>query len=490
MGHETDNPELLPLPLLKREDLEQLSKPQLIEIVLLLQEQNRILREQVRKLEARVEELERRLNEHSGTSSKPPSSDPPWAKLKRKKKEKSGRKPGGQPGHDGHRRELLPPEKVDELQQITPKRCSCCGKALHGKDPAPKRYQWSELPATIKPTVHEVQLHTLRCQNCGASNTPDLPPGTPTGAFGPRVQAMVAVLTGVYRLSKRKVVYLMQDFFHLQICLGSVSACEAAVSDAVSEPVGEAHQYVQKSSVLNADETGWWQRHLRSWLWVAATPMVVVFLVQWRRNSDAAKELLGKFAGVLVSDRWSGYDYFKGRRQQCWAHLRRYFEAFSELPGGPGRIGKELLGNVRIMFKWWHQVRDGTLTRAVFIVRMEQIQKDIEALLSKGERCGHSRMSKTCRKILAVSEHLWTFVTEDGVEPTNNFAERMLRHAVIWRKISFGTHSEEGSRFVERVLTVTATCWLQSRNPLDYIAEACRAKLFNLSAPSLLPQSR
>jgi transposase len=478
--------------MLTREQLEQLSKPQLIDIVLLLQDQNRLLQERVRileeknkQLEARVAELERQLGQNSSNSSKPPSSDPPW--LPSKKKPKTGRKPGGQPGHEGHHRELVDADQVPDLRKVFPVQSCDCGARLPRGESDPRRYQWLELPEVVEPELHEVQLFSSVCPRCGKVHVPVLPPGTPTGAFGPRVHALVALLTGTYRLSKRKAQALLQDMYRLDISLGSISACEAEVSLAVEQPVEEAHEHIQQASSLHADETSWRQGSQKAWLWVAATSLVTVFLIHLHRSGEAAKKLLGAFQGVLVTDRWSAYGFYAGPRQLCWAHLLRYFQGFAERSGKAGMIGQELADKTKTMFKWWHAVRDGTLARSTFQTRMSGLKIEIEDLLIEGEICGPEKMAATCHDILKVAVHLWTFVKEPGVEPTNNAAEQALRHAVIWRKVSFGTHSAGGSLYVARVLTVVATCVQQGRNALDYITAACTARLHHTAAPSLLP---
>lgn len=482
MSHDEHEPLI---PELTRAQLEQLTKPQLIDIVMLLQARVRQLEEQNRRLEARVEELERRLGMNSGNSSKPPSSDPPWKNLLRRKKPKSGRDPGGQPGHEGSTRSMLPVTRVDRLQQCVPDRCAACGAKLGGQDPSPLRFQWWELPK-VAPTLHEVQLHRLGCR-CGAVTCGALPPGVPRGAFGPSVQALVGLLTGVYHLSKRKVERLFEDVFGLEISLGSIPACEAAVSQALAVPVQEAREYVRRAPVVYADETGWRQGNRRAWLWVAATSLVTVFLVHARRGRDAARELLGDFKGVLVSDRWNAYRYFKGLRQLCWAHLVRAFEGFSEYRGEAGRIGKRLVQKARLMFKWWHKIRDGTLSRRRLQKRMERHRREVERLLARGEEYAPKGMHGACVRLRKSSQHLWTFVDVAGVEPTNNAAERALRPAVLWRKGSFGVQSESGARFVERVLTAAETCRQQRRSVLQYLVAACQARLHGQLAPSLLP---
>lgn len=438
---------------------------------------------------ARIARLEERTLRNSSNSSSPPSSDPPDA-SRRKQKRKTGRKRGGQPGHEGHSRPLVSVEKVDKLIVVKPERCDGCGARLAGQDdPEPLRHQVVEIPEP-KPEVIEVQRHAEQCARCGAVTRAPLPEGIPPGAFGPRLQAMVAICTGFFRLSKRMTQSLLEDFHNVSLSSGSIIACEQAVSAALEAPVKEAHEYVQRQPVGHADETGWRQGAKRAWLWVAATPLVTVFLIHASRGAIAARELLGVFAGVLVSDRWSAYNGWSLRlRQLCWAHLLRDFTWISERGGKATRIGKDLVAEVERLFHLGHRVRDGTLKRSSFRVYMGEVRRRVEALLDEGTACGHAGAEGKCRSILKLKEALWTFVRVEGVEPTNNAAERDIRHGVIWRKISFGTDSARGSRFVERILTVVISLKKQNRNVTDYITQACHAALLQKPAPSILPDA-
>ena len=444
----------------------------------------------IEKLDARVEELERRLGQSSRNSSRPPSSDSPTSGTSRKKP--TGRKPGGQPGHKGHQRKLLPPEKVDKVEEVWPERCENCDydlsqEALQVEVGEAVRHQVTELP--IAPAeVTEYQLHTQYCSDCGHATAAALPPGVPTGCFGPRLQGTVAVLSGVYRLSKRTLKAMLADLFGAQMSLGSISACEQRTSAAVAAPVAEAHAYVQTQPVANADETGWRERRNRAWLWVAVTAQVTVFMIHAQRGVAAAKKLLGRFAGILGSDRWCAYaKHLVSKRQLCWAHLRRHFVAFSEYRGTAGEIGSVLLDVTDLMFQWWHRVRDGTMARSTFRKKMGEFRVGFEGMLGQGTTCGRPKVDATCREILKLAPALWTFVRVEGVEPTNNAAERAIRPAVLLRKGSFGTHSEDGSRFVERMLSVAATLKQQGRNVVEYVTEACERALHQRRPRSLLP---
>lgn len=436
-------------------------------------------------LEARVAELEARLGQNSQNSSRPPSSDPP--SVARARRPPSGRKPGGQPGHEGHQRMLLPAEQVDAIVPVKPRRCRRCGGRLVGADAAPSRHQVTELPQ-VRPCVTEYQLHTLGCERCGVTTTAPLPPGVPRGAFGPRLQAVAAVCTGVYHLSRRTTVGLLADLCGVELALGSVSSCEAAVSDAVEGAVAEAHAYAQQQEVAHADETGWWERHQRAWLWVLATALVTVFMVHGRRSAEAARALLGATSAILVTDRHGAYRQWAVEgRQLCWAHLRRDFRAFTERGSEAARLGRALLKDTARMFTRWHRVRDGTLTHRRFWLEMRPLRQRVERRLQRGTHCADAKTAATCRELLKLAPALWTFIDVPGIEPTNNAAERALRQAVLWRKRSFGAHSAAGSRFAERMLTVATTLKQQGRNVVDYVTQASVAYLRAQPAPSLLP---
>ena len=442
----------------------------------------------VGRLTARVVELEAQvaqLSRNSTNSSKPPSSDPPG--VVRPPHPPSGRKRGGQAGHQGHQRRLLPPEKVTKAVDVLPGTCCSCGKHLDGRDPDPLRHQVIEVPP-ITPEVIEYRLHALGC-DCGATTRARLPVGVPCSSFGPRLAAMLAICTAKYRLSKRAVRELLSDFLGIELSLGSVANIEQQVSDAVDEPVAEAREHVRQSAGVNADETSWREDKKKAWLWVAATSVVTVFVIATSRGAKVAKELLGEaFKGVLTTDRWSAYNWVDVvRRQICWAHLKRDFQSWVDW-GGPGaKWGRALLREVRRLFRLWHRARDGTISREVLAKRMRLVQLDVATLLMEAAVCRSRRVRGMAKEMQKLEWAFWTFIDTPGVEPTNNFGERQIRHAVLWRKGSFGTDSTAGSRFVERMLTVIVTLRQQERNVLDYLTAACRAHLTGTPKPSLVP---
>jgi transposase len=285
--------------------------------------------EGIAALEARVAELEERLRQNSQNSSRPPSADPPT--VVRAPRAPSKRQPGGQPGHAGYQRALVPPEQVDRVVPVKPRYCRRCGGRLAGAVGVPVRHQVMEVPP-VRPHVTEYQLHTLWCEACKVTTTATVPPGVPVGAFGPRLQAIAAVCTGVYHLSRRTTVEVLRDLLGVPMSVGALSACEQALSAAVAPPVGQAHEYVrQHAEVRHADETGWRERRRRAWLWVVVSPLVTVFMVHAQRSTAAARALLGTcLSAILITDRWSAYQYWATEhRQLCWAHLVREFRAFT-----------------------------------------------------------------------------------------------------------------------------------------------------------------
>ena len=442
----------------------------------------------VQRLEGIVQQLTERLQQDSRTSSRPPSSDPPQALGKRPRQQPSGRRPGGQPGHEGHTRGLVPVEEVDVVVPVKPIRCRRCQHPLQGEDAQPQRHQVTEIPP-VKPVVTEYQLHQLVCPACGEATRAEVPPGVPTGEFGPRVQAITALCTGVYHLSKRTTQSVLEDLFGVSLGLGTVANLEQATAQALAEPVVEARAYVRAQPAAYADETGWREGRQRAWLWTVVTAGVTVFAIRLSRGGKVAQELLGEhFWGWLVTDRWSAYSWYPTwRRQLCWAHLRRDIEAMIARGGHSQEIGEGLQAQARRMFHWWHRVRDGTLAPASFVSYMRPIRQEVERLLEAGQTCGVPKTEGMCREILRLRRALWTFVRHPEVEPTNNAAERAIRPGVLWRKGSFGTQSTAGSRFVEAMMTVAATLKQQHRNVLDYLTTACEAALRGEPTPSLLP---
>lgn len=444
-------------------------------------------------LTQRVAELEQKLSQNSSNSSRPPSSDAPGTPRRQKKKRK-GRRPGGQPGHKKHERVLVPPEQVQHVKELVPKQCRACRKRLHGKDSTPLRHQVVEVPP-LSAVVTEYRCHELECPECGTRTRAEVP-AEARSAFGERLCALSSLLVGKYRLSKRLVQAALSDMLGVEVSLGSVANVEREMSQALSPAVTEAQAYVRQADMAHADETGWVEgrhqgRARRAWLWVVATLLVVVFHISSSRGGKVAKKLLGEdFTGFLVTDRWSAYEWYDaGLRQVCWAHLTRDFQGFIDRGGEGGRLGKRLMRERNRMFKWWHRVRDGTLSREDFARRMRPVERRVGRLLRQAQERAEKKTAGMAKEILKLEKALWTFVDVPGVEPTNNFAERCIRHGVVYRKTSFGTQSPEGSRFVERILTVVMTLKMQQRPVLDFLTHTLHAYRRELPLPSLLPEA-
>jgi transposase len=442
----------------------------------------RALEAAVAALQLKVAELETRLNQNSSNSSKPPSSDAPHVKPA-PPKPPSGKRRGGQPGHPKAERTLLPP---DEIRPLKPAQCRGCAHPLSGDDPHPSVHQVHEIPV-IKPHVVEYRCHRLRCPHCGTTTVAPVPAEATTG-YGPRVQAVAAMLTGSCRLGKRGVSQLFDDLFGLPISPAMVCKLQRKTAAAL-RPITDAALVYTRGHPANVDETGWKEGPARAWLWVAVTTFVVAFLIRKTRGRSAFDDLRGGSTAVHTTDRYPVYTHLpKHTRQVCWAHLRRDFQALIDRNGAGARIGVALLACADALFEHWYRVRDGTLTRATFrSVYVRELRRRVCDGLTSGAACGCAKTAGTCREILAVEASLWTFARVVGVEPTNNAAEREVRHAVCWRKTSFGTASEGGSRFVERILTVIASCRRQNRNVLEFLTRAVTAARTGQNAPTLLP---
>jgi transposase len=383
---------------------------------------------------------------------------------------------------------LVPPEQLRQVIDCKPPHCRRCGHELQGDDPKPIRHQVAEVPP-VRPVVDEYRLHRLTCPRCRTSTSATLPPGVPTGAFGPRLRAILCVWAGAYRLGKRPIRRLGFDLLGLSISTGMISRLERQAAEVLEAPVAGLHQHVRDAASAHIDETSWKQGRDRAWPWGVVTQFVTVFAIATSRGADVAKDLLGTDRRkVVISDRLKSYTWIK-RRQFCWAHLKRDFQAMVDRGGASAEVGRRLLAHSEQVFAWWHRVRDGTMARATLRTNVAILRFSFRDDLRRGVACGCAKTAGTCRELLAGETHLWTFVRVAGIEPTNNDAERALRHGVIDRKLSGGTASEHGSRFVERMLTVVATCRQQDLHVLDYLTRCFQAHLDGQPAPSLLPAS-
>lgn len=447
------------------------------------------LEAQVALLLAKIAELEAKLGQNSSNSNRPPSGDSPGDRESRPGKAPSGRPRGGQPGHKGWKRTLLPPEKVTKTRDCFPDRCRRrgCGRRLPRQpDDNPLRHQVVEVPP-IEPHVTEYRLHRVAC-DCGKVTCAALPPGVPRGMCGPRLMALIGLLTGVYRQSRRDAVSLLGDVLGVKISLGALSESEDNVSGAIEAPVEEARIHVSEQGIKHVDATGWKQAGQGRTLWTITTKLVTVFGITLDGSRARLRGLFAAVRGILVTDRGTQFGFWAMKdRQICWAHLIRKFVSFAERAGPVGQLGEDLLLLSRTMIHCWHRVRDGTMSRRTFRRVITKLRPAIEGHLERGVRLDVRGVSGSCADILAHRLALWTFADHDGVEPTNNHAERALRAFVLWRKMSFGSQSDRGNRFAARIMTVAQTLRKQRRHVLSYLTEACQAALCGTPAPSLLP---
>jgi transposase len=439
--------------------------------------------EQIRILSIRVAELEAKLGKDSTNSSLPPSATHPHAKPPRPKP-KTRRRPGGQPGHQQHLRALLPTDQCQQVVRCVPTACRRCGRGLTGTDPQPLRHQVWELP-DIQPNVTEYQQHRLVCA-CGCSTCGPLPAGVPTGQAGPRLIAFAGLLMASFRQSKRRAAHFLSLILNQPASPGWLVTLQDRAAEAVRPAYDELARQLPTEPVLHLDESPTKQGKAKAWVWVFVAATFTYFACRTSRGAEVPQQLLGAgFDGVIHCDRARMYWAVGGRLQWCWAHLQRDFQALCDGSCATGkRLGHDLLRPTKQLFALWQKVRDGTLSRRAFRRQIRPLRAQVEAYLLRGY-C-NARVHGFCKELWEHRERLWTFVKVQGVQPTNNAAEQALRHAVIWRKLSFGTQSASGSRFVERLLTVVETCRRQKRNAFTWLTQAVQAHHNHQPTPSLL----
>ncbi len=442
------------------------------------------------RLEGRVEKLEEQLRQSSRNSSRPPSQDPPGAQPQRPQ-QRSGRHAGGQPGHPGRHRPLLPLESVDRVVEHFPERCACGHRFAEAERVAcgePVRHQVHELPE-IAVELTEHRLQRLRCPACGRHARAELPAGVPVGAFGPGLCAAVATLAVRNRVSRRDSCELVRELFGAELSSGAVDGIVRRAGEALALPYAELLGHVRSAPAVNVDETGWRLRGSKRTLWGAITPLAAVFRVAPDRHEREARALLGDdFAGVACSDRWWAYNYLAPeRRQACWSHLVRDFTAHAEGLAAQQEFGEAGLEIARRLFCAWQDFQhDGD--RRALIERTAPLKRELKALLDTHARrsARHRRTRTFAKNLLKLWPALWTFAETDGVEPTNNAAERALRGPVIYRKLSLGSQSEGGERTIERLLSASVTCRLQHRSLFVYLAEVLTARARGDPVPALI----
>lgn len=447
----------------------------------------------LRQLDSRVKELEARLGQTSRNSSRPPSTDPPGTARPKGKPGpgRGNRKRGAQPGHPGRHRTRYARREVTEVVELHPQRCRHCGLGLAGAAREGKvwRHQVVELPQ-VHATITEYRRHSRRCNGCGCRTRADLPAGAARRCWGPRLQATAVLLTGRYRLSRREARQLLQDLWGVELSLGGLSQLEGATAEVLAPVVAEAAQTIERAGAVNVDETGWREENRRSWLWTAVTQDVSLFRIEASRRGAVVEQLLGKgFSGVAGTDRYSAYDRIPlEQRALCHAHLKRNFQALVDRGGEGAKVGNWGLRELGRLFALWRRLRRGEIDRLGLQQGLKPIKARFGKLLEYG-LWGEDHQAETlCWQLKQQWAALWTFARVEGVEPTNNAAERALRPGVLWRKGSFGSQSDRGSRFAERMLSVAASCRQQGRNLLDLLTAACRAVWLGVPTPSLVAQ--
>jgi transposase len=448
------------------------------------------LEAQVADLLKRIGELEARLGRNASNSSIPPSANPLDA-AKPVKKKKSKRQRGGQPDHPPHLKQVLPPERVTRTKQFVPDTCTRCHGPLPAEagpsDPEPKRFQTIELPPIVV-NVTEYQAQARTCPSCGEVTHAIIPAEIRAHSVGPRLTATLSYFTGCHGISKRGVEEIADAVFGAPIALGTVANLEQEVSAALAPAHEEALTAVRQAEVKFADETSWKLWGKLCWLWAAATTGVAVFVIHAKRSALGLAALLGEeIEGVLHSDRWHVYlQVPEERRQLCWAHLKRDFRKIVDGGGPSAFVGRRGLRIVKEVFAAWHAFQAGTVTRRQLQVLIEPLRRRLGKALLEGGLGDDARVAKFCENLLVLESALWRFASTEGVEPTNNHIERLLRRAVLWRRRSFGCNSQAGCRFVERILTVVQTCRLQGKSALEYLCDAVHSHRRGLSCPKLL----
>jgi transposase len=460
-----------------------------VAVLLRMDEQIRVLTERVARQEERIAQLERKLGHSSRNSSSPPSQDPPGTPPRRGK-DRSGRKQGGQPGHEGKGRPLLPAWAVDEVVAHWPDRCGCGHVFCDGERVAvgePARHQVEELPV-MAVRVIEHRCQRVRCPDCGARATGALPAEVAQSAFGARLQAAIVTLSVRNRISRRDVVELCEQLFAARISTGSVEAILQRAGDALEQPYEDLLERVRAADALNMDETGWRLHGNQRALWGAFTQRHAIFRIAADRHEDHARELLADSSAVVTSDRWWAYGHLPLRRRQvCWAHLRRDFQAHADGLGAEREFAEHGLRICEQLF-WAWEIFQHTGERSELQRRIRALRRELKPILR--QYSGKAPRYKYCRglarNLLKAWPALWTFATVKGVQPTNNHAERALRGAVIYRKLSLGSQSDRGEQRIARLLSAHTTCRLQRRSFHAYLIDALAAHARNDPIP-LLP---
>ncbi len=447
---------------------------------------------QIKELTKLVTELSEKLNQNSRNSHLPPSSDGPGAGTRaggpNRKKATSKRKRGGQKGRRGAHRMLAAPEQVNAFVELFPESCAACAASLPARlDPDASRCQQLDLREHC-PHLTEWRRHEVKCGSCGAMTRATYDTNVlPSSAFGPCLTAVVALLTGAYHLSRRQAQRLLRELYGISISLGALSAMERRASEALKTAYQEAQREVEQALVKHTDATSWLRAGTLTSLWTLATPRATVFAIFANGCRATIRPFFGACKGILVSDRATVFGFWAMQaRQICWAHLLRKFISFSERDGPAGRLGQELLDLTALVFNYWRARQHGLLNRKEFEAWLLPVRCAFERTIRSAVCAQISKLSGACADILAHRDALWTFVDHTDVEPTNNHAERELRGFVLWRKRSFGSQSDRGERFAERLMTVAHTARKQGKEVLAFLVRSIEAHINGAAMPLLV----
>jgi transposase len=442
----------------------------------------------VRELSARVQDLEAQLKLTSRNSSIPPSSDPPSAPSKPPRVQR-GKPKGAQVGHPNQQRPLLPSDQVDEMVVCHPQQCPDCQTRLTPDLPdalPPSRQQVIELPPIVA-HVTEYQCRIISCPHCQHLVRGVLPPEAPPGAFGPRLTALIGLLHGRYRHSARETVSFLDEVCGVTVSLGSVVHSCGRMCDALAPLDRAIHERVQADMRLWVDETSWREGTQRGWLWGAVSTQASCFRIHASRGQQALRELIGTdYDGVVHSGRASVYHLLDNQqRQLCWAHIERNWQELVDAAHEESIWAQRMLGWSHELFAAWHAYQRGFYDQMALQQALIPVRLALQELLRIGARSTWDKLQATSQYLLQHWDAVWTFSRIEGLEPTNNRAERALRPAVIWRKSCYGTQSTLGSRFVERMLSMCATCAQQGHELFVVLTEAVRAAWCGQPPPSL-----
>lgn len=432
---------------------------------------------EINLLRTEVIKLKAQLDKNSKNSSKPPSTDQKSNTPSNPKKSRGPR--------TGRSRAPFPPNRVDAHVQCSQENCPHCGSAAIELSRIPgEKWQQAELPE-VKAVVTEYELLKYSCIECGKNSTASLPSGVPDSAFGPRLMGLLVTLTGVLHVAKREAIQLIKDLYDVDIGVGSVPNIEERVSIALDCVYDRIHKFVLGHKFCtHFDETGWRDQGKRHFVWLATCREAAVYKIDRNRSMAAFQRLIGQdtWRAPAVTDRYSVYAHFKDH-QYCLAHLIREFKGYGERDGPDKTIGKALEKELRLSCKIHGIYREDKIPIEQRNRKLGARKRRVQYWLEDGFANGSDELSKLCGTLLDNFEKLWRFTRVSGMEPTNNMAERDLRKLVIWRRKSYGTRSDRGKRFVERITTVAQTIRKQAGNVLHFLQRTIECFYAQISPP-------